>query len=133
MSTYDKVKAEFGAGPAYASRKDFTKIWGYRKGESLGLFDNTDDAAAKGATATEKYFDEEGYKTAVLAYSDHQKAIAAEWNKRVRAEYPEVNDAVFALAMGLADERGHSAGYGEVELYLTDYIDFAVKVIKASA
>ena len=132
MSMYDTVKEELGAGPPYASRGSFSQHYGYAKGKSLGLFPTIDDAKAAGASTTEKHFDEDGYKAARDAYNLHQKAIADETMKRLRADYREVNDAVFDLAYGLAYERGHDAGLGEVELYLSDYVEFAVKVIAAS-
>jgi hypothetical protein len=132
MSIYDTVKAEIGDGPSYAARSDYTKYFGYAGGKSLGQFDSIADANKAGAKSTEKTFDEEGYRAADKAYRDHQGAIQTEWYNRVRAEYPEVNDAVFSAAYSLAYDRGHSSGYGEVELYISDYVEFAVKVIEAS-
>lgn len=132
MSIYETVKDELGSGPPYASRPSFTKHYGYAKGESLGLFATIDDAKTAGATTTEKHFDTDAFDAARFAYATHQQAIMDEWMKRLRAEYPEVNAAVFDLAYSLAYDRGHSAGYGEVELYLSDYIDFAVQVIAKS-
>ena len=133
MSIYDDVKAEFGAGPAYANKSDFTTVFGYKGGQVIGEFPNKADATAAGATVTESNFDDIAFRAAQTAYHDHQAKISAEWNARVRAQYPEVNDAVFALVSAKAWQDGHSSGHGEVEIYTSDYVDFAMQVIEAAA
>jgi hypothetical protein len=130
MSIYDEIKAT-KVVPPYAHRAAFTKYHGYAKGVHLGLFDHVDDAKAAGATVTEKTFDEEGYKATQDTYVAFSHELAAEWYAKVRAEHPEVNDKVFAIIQDEAYDRGHSAGYDEVESYIDSYAELALKIIKA--
>lgn len=132
MSTYDNVKAEMGDGPAYPNKADFTTYFGYKAGNPLGTFPDRDAAVKAGAVTIEKNFDKDGYEVARTAYRNHEKMMGDEWRRSVRAEYPEVNDKVFELAMAKAWSDGHAYGHGEVELHLADEIEFALKVIAAA-
>jgi hypothetical protein len=132
MSTYEEVKAELGDGPPYVRRSDFNRVFGYSKGAYLGEFRTVEEAFAEGATATEAVCDEDAYKLAHESYATHLKKVYDEWRRRVRSQYVDVNDAVFEIIFAKAWEDGHSAGYGEVELYVDDYVDFATGIIAAS-
>lgn len=126
---YDAVKAELGEGPAYASRNDFTSYHGYAGGRVIGKFDTKTAAIDAGAATTEKTFDDEGFMAARAAYQAHQTKVQEAWIARLKAENPDISDEVFNLVYAEAYERGHSAGYGEVELYLDDGLDLARKII----
>lgn len=132
MAIYDDVKAEFGAGPDFPTKADFTRYFGYAKGEHVGTFETEKGAHAAGASVTEKAFNEEGYKAALAAYRAHEAALVEEWKSRVRAYNPDMNDDVFALIYSRAYDEGHSSGYAEVELLLDEYVDFAADIIKAA-
>lgn len=132
MSIYDAVKQEMGDGPAWPSRPAFTTYYGYSQGEPLGAFSTERKAQLAGATVTEMAFDEEGYKEARRAARAHEQLIDDEWRRRVRAEYPSLNDGVFDIVLERAWDEGHASGYGEVETRLADVVDFAEQVIRAT-
>jgi hypothetical protein len=132
MSIYEDIKTAAGAAPAYPHKNEFTSVFGYAYGQSIGSFPNKAAAEKAGAKTTEAAFDAPAFDAAKALYDAHYSAILTEWKARVRAEYPEINDKVFALIDGLAYEDGHSAGYHEVELYIDKYAEFAKAVIAAA-
>ena len=132
MSIYDDIKAEMGDAPKYPSKSDFTRVFGYAAGKPIGDFSSKSEAVAAGAKSTETVVDEAGFKAARDAFGEHNAAISKAWYAAVRAEHPEVSDEVFAKVHAMAYERGHSSGYGEVEIYIDEYVDFANDIIAAS-
>lgn len=130
MSIYSDVLKEIGETAPYPSRKDFTKFHGYARGNPIGMFGSVKEAKEAGAISTEQTFDEEGYGAAKAAYAADQKKVVDTWYARVRAEYSDLTDTVFSLVHRNAYEDGHSSGYGEVEIYIDKYADFAREVLK---
>lgn len=133
-STYDKIKAEMGPTPPYAARADFKKFHGYAFGKPIegSPFATAEAAKKAGANTTEPEVDEEGFRAAQKAYSDHMVAVGAAWEDAMRKQHPEVSDEVFAIVSSEAYRQHHSYGYSEVENQLPDMIDFAVRIITAS-
>jgi hypothetical protein len=132
-SIYDAVTTEAQPAPAYVRRADYKKWYGYRGGENLGLFDSVSDAKAAGAVSTEEKFDQAGFDAAQAVYSAWSTKVGEEYSRRLRAEYPELNDAVYAIVYGQAWEDGHSAGHSEVENYMIGYADMAQRIIAAAS
>ncbi len=130
MTIYDEIKAKHGDGPAYPNRNDFTSYFGYAGGKPLGAFPTKDAAIKAGAAVTEKTFDEASYRAASDAYTAHQTAIGSDWQAALFADSP-LNEATFKIVMAKAWEDGHSAGHGEVEIYLDELTVFAQKIIDA--
>jgi hypothetical protein len=130
---YDDVLKEAGEAPPYVSKKDFTTVWGYAGGKVLGSFPDREAAIKAGAITTDKTTDEEKYSAAQEVYRKFHADVQTEWMKRMRADHPEVNDAVFDIAYSEAYDRGHSAGYTEVENYIGDYVSLAVRFIEAAS
>jgi hypothetical protein len=132
MSIWDEVKAEYGEGPEYPPKANFRSYIGYAGGKCVGTFPTRTDANASGAKVVEEVFDADGYEAARQAYQERRIAAEAAWYKRVRAEYPEVNNATYSIIYARAWGEGHGAGYGEVEIYILEYVQFAQDIIKAS-
>lgn len=130
---YDDVVKEAGEAPAYPHKTQFTTVWGYSGGKVLGSFPSRDEAVKAGAKTTDKTTDEEKYAAAQAVYRKFHSDIHAEWMKRMRADYPEVNDAVFDIAYSEAYDRGHSSGFTEVENYIGEYVRLAVRFVKAAS
>jgi len=130
---YDDVLREAGPVPPFAFKKDFTTVWGYAGGKVLGSFPDREAAIKAGAITTDKTVDEEKLAAAETTYRKFLTDVQTEWMKRMRADYPEVNDAVFDLAYNAAYERGHSSGYTEVENYIGDYVRLAIKFVEAAS
>jgi hypothetical protein len=132
VSIWDEVKKAFGEGPRYPARHQFTKWLGYAGGEFKGEFSTALDAEKAGVRTTERVVDDEGFLAARRLYDAHESALMEEWKRRVRAQHPGVNDAVFELVYSKAYEDAHSDGMSEVELYVDDYVGFATSIIKAA-
>lgn len=129
---YDNIKAELGDGPPYPNRITFTTYYGYKTGVVIGQFATAQEALAAGATTTEKSLDEKAFRAANNAYRLHQQRLGEAFYARLRAEHPDLSDAVFALVYGKAYEDGHSAGFQEVELYVNTIADFACQIMAAA-
>lgn len=131
MSIYDEVVAEMGPAPVNARKSDFISYIGYADGVKLGVFDSKVLARYKGAKVVEEKYDEDGYSAAKTAYNAYYKTVNTEYNIRLRADWPEVNDAVFAIVLEKAKE---TAGHDHcgLEDYLEEYVMFAVNIIAAS-
>jgi len=129
MSKYNEIATAAGPGPAYPSRGNFTSYFGYSAGKALGSFESKEAATGAGATIFEQHVDEDAYQAARAAYSDFNMNIHNEWFAAMRAEYPEFNDNTFALIYSKAYEVGHSYGMGEVEIYISDFAEFASSII----
>ncbi len=131
MSIYETVKAEFGPAPAYPRKPDFTTVYGYAKGQTLGSFPDAAAATKAGAVTTEKVVDDAGFEAASVAYRDFNSRVIAEWQSRMKFDLG-LTDEVFNVIYAEAYDRGHSAGYSEVELEVNNLADFAAKIIAAS-
>ena len=130
MGYFSELTAAAGKAPAYPRRENFTSHYGYAGGKPLGSFPSIAAANKAGAVATEKVFDKERFEAAQKIRTDFNQKIVDEWFAKVRADYPHVSDALFNAAYHEAYSDGHSYGYDEVEMYVSDYIDFALKVIE---
>jgi hypothetical protein len=129
MAYYSEITAAAGDPPPYPRREDFTTHFAYAGGKPLGSFPTIAEANKAGAVVTEKIFAKDRFEAAQKLRADFNQKIVDEWFARVRADYPHVSDALFNAAYHEAYSDGHSYGYDEVEMYVSDYIDFALKVI----
>lgn len=124
----NKLYEQFGEKP-----KNIIKYFGYRDGKCLGTFHSETEARTNGAIAVEKCF--ENYDDILKWQNDWNKALGElndKWHAWLRKEYGHLNDGVYGIVYTMAYERGHSAGYDEVASYMSDFSDFAEKIIKES-
>lgn len=64
-------------------------------------------------------------------YKDRMQMANNLWFADLREEYSSLNEEIFNLCYENAWDRGHSAGYDEVELHMFDIVCFVQKVLAA--
>ena len=132
MSLWETIAAEMKANaPAYPSKGDFTKVFGFKGHQTLGSFPSIDAAVKAGATDYHSVVDRDAYEAARKEYRDHGTAMVNEFKRRLASDYPKLNDAAFEAIYKVAYSEGHSAGFHEVETYFDTYYDMAMDVHKA--
>lgn len=116
MSIWEKYEKDYRA--AYVT--PLTK--GEFIGDRLETFVGTlVQIKAEEARLTDKYVE---YKRAVMEeYNDKVEVIFTAYNMELRADNKHAPPQIFDIAYGMAYDHGHSAGYGEVENYLGDFLD----------
>jgi hypothetical protein len=136
MKKYIDYMQEAGV-PAYSSRPENKYVWHAYKNGSLVYTSEVSraDAELSGDTKiVERVLRNEEEVNAWLLLQKETSTKAFElWYADLREEYSSLNDEVFNLCYDQAWDRGHSAGYDEVESYMQDVVSFAEKIIKASS
>ena len=68
----------------------------------------------------------------VADYKAQYEALIDVWQKKLREEYSNLNDATYALVYSMSYEDGHSSGLSNVRAYMDDNAELAEKIIAAN-
>jgi hypothetical protein len=90
VSIFASVLAEYGEGPPLPQRHDFSFVYGYYHGASLGMFPNEKAAIDAGASIFEVVIDEVALKAARDAHHNHDTILKTVWQQRLRAHYQQM-------------------------------------------
>jgi len=134
MKKYSLYIQEAGV-PDYSSKPKSKYVWHAYKNGSLVYTSEVsrEDAEKQGKTKLVEQVLQNGEE--INAWNQLYKEASNKafdlWYADLREEYSSLVDEVFNLCYDQAWDRGHSAGYDEVESYMRDVVRFAEKIIRA--
>jgi hypothetical protein len=133
MRTYNQITEYLGYDFTVQCPITYTfKYFAYKNGEVKEF--NTIKEAQLFSKNVEKSVNTENELKRDTWYKIRSEQIShvdAVWFKELKEEYKNsLSDEVFKLCYAEAYEKGHSSGYDEVACCMSDYVDFALNVLR---
>ncbi len=129
MISYDDCKKVLDIFPNYPTA-EFT-FFAYKNGETK-QFSSNKEALGFSQNIEKVQVNEEEYKEKRKLYFEDCAKVDEYWMSELRKEF-DISDKLFDVCYSEAYDRGHSAGYHEVYIYMIEVVEFAEKIITANA
>jgi hypothetical protein len=109
--------------------KQIVKYFAYGDGKVMGEYDTCHDADLVSDLVDSVVVNKEEIKTWRAKRDGAYDNLITTFLKELRESYPDISDAMYNLIYDNAYDRGHSAGFDEVALYVQDYYAFMCDIL----